>query len=105
MWRRQDAANLEAIDTLIPAPGVYAGHATHVGNDYAAAINVGPNPTFGEHALKVEVHLIGYHGSLYGNPLEVDFLQRLRDIRSFDSIEQLKSQLAMDVAAARELNT
>ena len=72
--------------------------------EWPAAVNIGPNPTFGERVLKVEVHLIGYSGSLYGQPLEVDFLQRLRDIRSFDSIEQLKSQLARDVEAARDLS-
>ena len=69
---------------------------------WAAAINIGPNPTFGEQALKVEVHLIDYAGSLYGQPLEVDFLARLRDTRPFGSVEELKQQLSLDVKAARE---
>ncbi|MDP6557910.1 MAG: bifunctional riboflavin kinase/FAD synthetase [Pirellulaceae bacterium] len=94
-------ANVDAIDTLLPAKGVYACRAICEEGQWPAAVNIGPNPTFGDNALKVEVHLIGYSGSLYGNALEVDFLQRLRDIRSFDSIEQLKSQLARDVEAAR----
>lgn len=98
-------ANVDAIDTLLPAAGVYACRAICAEGQWPAAVNIGPNPTFGEDALKVEVHLIGYTGSLYGDPLEVDFLQRLRDIRSFGSIEQLKSQLARDVEAARGLNT
>jgi riboflavin kinase/FMN adenylyltransferase len=98
-------ANVDAIDTLLPAKGVYACRAICAEGQWPAAVNIGPNPTFGEDGLKVEVHLIGYQGSLYGQPLEVDFLQRLRDIRSFDSIEQLKSQLARDVDAARNLNT
>ena len=90
-------ANVNAIDTLLPAQGVYAGRATLEEGVWPAAINIGPNPTFGEHALKVEAHLIGFEDSLYGKPLEVDFLARLRDIRSFDSVEQLKEQLAADV--------
>lgn len=94
-------ANVDAIDTLLPANGVYAGRALCAEGQWPAAVNIGSNPTFGDATLKVEVHLIGYTGSLYGNPLEVDFLQRLRDIRSFDSIEQLKAQLARDVEAAR----
>ena len=98
-------ANVGAIDTLLPAKGVYACRAICEEGQWPAAVNIGPNPTFGEDILKVEVHLIGYNGSLYGNALEVDFLQRLRDIRSFDSIEQLKSQLARDVEAAHDLNT
>jgi len=98
-------ANVDAIDTLLPAQGVYAGRALCEQGTWPAAINIGPNPTFGEEALKVEVHLIGFDGSLYGRPLEVDFLHRLRDIRPFDSIEQLKSQLAHDVDSARTLCT
>ncbi len=93
-------ANIDAIDTLLPGPGVYAGRAIADGATWPAAINVGPNPTFGEQAMKVEVHLIGYHGSLYGRPLEVDFLRRLRDIQRFDSVAALREQLQRDVAAA-----
>jgi riboflavin kinase/FMN adenylyltransferase len=91
-------ANVEAIDTLLPAGGVYAGVAWVAGKGWPAAINIGPNPTFGEHALKVEVHLIDWHDSLYGEPLEVDFVARLRDIQKFNGIEELKAQLARDVA-------
>lgn len=91
-------ANVEAIDTLLPALGVYAGVAWVAGKGWPAAINIGPNPTFGEHALKVEVHLIDWHDSIYGEPLEVDFVARLRDIRKFNGIDELKAQLARDVA-------
>lgn len=93
-------ANISAIDTLLPGLGVYAGIAHHKGASYAAAVNVGPNPTFGEDRLKVEAHLIEFAGALYGEPLEVDFIHRLRDIQSFESAEQLKEQLAEDVAKA-----
>ena len=96
-------ANVEAIDTLLPALGVYAGRAITTTQSWPAAINIGPNPTFGEHALKVEVHLIGFEGTLYGQPLEVDFLARLRDIQPFGSVDALKAQLASDVAAAARI--
>jgi riboflavin kinase/FMN adenylyltransferase len=95
-------ANLEAVDTLLPGPGVYAGRAhTSADGSWPAAINLGPNPTFGERTLKLEVHLIGYQGGLYGQPLEVDFLTRLRDIRPFGSVAELKLQLQRDVLAAQ----
>jgi riboflavin kinase/FMN adenylyltransferase len=105
-------ANLEAIDTLLPADGVYAARARTSGGRmngdgatfYPAAVNVGPNPTFGEHAKKVEAHLIGFEGSLYGEPLELDFLTRLREITRFAGIEELKEQLNRDVEAARREN-
>jgi riboflavin kinase/FMN adenylyltransferase len=64
-------------------------------------MNLGPNPTFGEGAVKFEVHLIGFRGSLYGQPLEVDFLTRLRDIRPFGSINDLQRQLECDVQASQ----
>ena len=70
---------------------------------WPAAVNMGPNPTFGEHALKVEVHLIDFAGSLYGQPLEVDFLAHLRSIQTFPSVEALKAQLSHDVAVARRI--
>src|SRR5262249_47625862 len=96
-------ANVDAVDTLLPGQGVYAGRSTAGGEVWPAAISVGPNPTFGEQALKVEVHLIGFHDSLYGQPLEVDFLARLRDIVQFKGVEELKAQLARDVEAARKV--
>ena len=88
---------------MLPADGVYAGIA-HVGTQpFAAAINIGHNPTFAEHARKVEVHLIGCDEPLYGIALEVDFLARLRDIHPFPDVEALKSQLARDVEQARQI--
>ena len=96
-------ANLEAIDTMLPGEGVYAGRAHAAGKAWPAAINIGPNPTFGEHALKVEAHLIGFDGSLYQQPLEVDFLRRLRDIQPFDSVDALVLQLKQDVEEAAKI--
>ena len=90
-------ANLDAIDTLVPGRGVYAGRASLDDTSYAAAINIGPNPTFGEDAHKVEIHLLDFSKSIYGEPLEVDFLARLRDIQPFENIEALQRQLRRDV--------
>ncbi|MBW3598590.1 MAG: bifunctional riboflavin kinase/FAD synthetase [Planctomycetes bacterium] len=96
-------ANIDAIDTLLPAPGVYAGRAIVGEVAQPAAINIGPNPTFDEKVLKVEAHLLDFHGPLYGEPIEVDFLARLRDIQKFASVEQLRAQLDRDVAKTREI--
>jgi riboflavin kinase/FMN adenylyltransferase len=96
-------ANLSAIATLRPAGGVYAGVARPHGANaatYPAAIHIGPTATFGGTKPAVEVHLIGFAGSLYGATLDVDFLARLRDTRRFDSGEQLASQLREDVERA-----
>lgn len=95
-------ANLEAIDTLIPGLGVYAGRAHLRGESYRAAIHVGPSPTFEQTVPRVEVHLLGFDKTVYGEPLEVDFLRRLRDIQSFPSADDLVAQLQKDIAAAAE---
>jgi riboflavin kinase/FMN adenylyltransferase len=94
-------ANLEQIATVLPALGVYAGRMRVDGQEYAAAVNIGPNPTFGEQAVKVEVHLIDFAGNLYDQSLSVDLLDRLRDIRPFPSAEALVEQLQSDIAEAR----
>jgi riboflavin kinase / FMN adenylyltransferase len=96
-------ANLAGIATLLPALGVYAAVAHVDGVAVPAAVHVGPNVTFGETSVSVEAHLIGYAGDLYGRPLDVDFLDRVRDTRRFSSVEDLKAQLADDVAAARRI--
>jgi riboflavin kinase/FMN adenylyltransferase len=93
-------ANIDGIDTLLPAAGVYAGRLMLPQGERAAAIHIGPNPTFGEHALKVEIHVIDWRGSLYGEVLEVDFVARLRDIQLFNHPDELRRQLQIDIAAA-----
>ncbi len=96
-------ANLDAIDTLVPAKGVYAGRTYVDGRSHWSAINIGPNPTFGEKISKVESHLLDFEGSIYGQVIEVDFVSRLRDIRQFETVEQLKEQLQKDVAETRRI--
>lgn len=96
-------ANLSAIDTILPALGVYAGRAWLGDVSRAAAISLGPSPTFADVVERVEVHLIDYHESIYGQPMEVDFLARLRDIRPFDSVAALVEQLRQDVAEAKQI--
>ena len=96
-------ANLDEIDTLVPAAGVYAGRTWVDGRSHWSAIHIGPNPTFGENVLKVESHLLDFEGSLYGRAIEVDFISRLRDILDFGSREQLQQQLLKDIAETRRV--
>jgi riboflavin kinase / FMN adenylyltransferase len=111
-------ANLEGIDTLLPAEGIYAARAYIRPTPCAvadgtrsvpatiicpAAVNIGPNPTFGEGRLKIEAHLVGFQGDLYDRPMEIDFLARLREIKRFPSVDALLVQIAADVARTVEL--
>jgi riboflavin kinase/FMN adenylyltransferase len=96
-------ANLGAVDTLLPAQGVYAGRAWMNDSSWPAALNLGPSPTFGDQTNRVEVHVIGVDDPLYGQPMEVDFLARLRDIRPFDSVDALIEQLQKDIAQTKRI--
>ncbi|MDQ3916063.1 MAG: bifunctional riboflavin kinase/FAD synthetase [Actinomycetota bacterium] len=94
-------ANL-AIDPSIAAPpvGVYAGRARAGDSWFPAATNVGVNPTFdGSGPPRIESYLVGFDGDLYGRTLRVEFWERLRDERRFESAAALVEQIERDVAA------
>lgn len=95
-------ANLDCEGNVVPADGVYAGRVTLAGTTYPTAINVGPLPTFSATARQIEVHIIGFSGDLYGQTLEVELVDFVRDTRKFPGIEALKAQLTRDIAFSRE---
>jgi riboflavin kinase / FMN adenylyltransferase len=90
-------ANLEQIATLVPGNGVYAVRVSHEGVPWPGAANVGPNPTFGENVRKIEVHLLGFEGDLYGQSLSVDFIKKIRDTKTFGSAQELIAQIGADI--------
>ena len=96
-------ANLDAIDTLVPAHGVYVGRALIERRWYWTAVHIGPNPTFGELASKVEIHVLDFEGSLYGTVLEVDFIDRIRGVQAFKDVDSLRTQLQRDIEFARDV--
>lgn len=93
-------ANLDEVAAVLPGNGVYAVRAEVDGRMWSAAANIGPNPTFGEDARKVEIHLIGFSGDLYAKPMAVEFIVRLRETRPFASVNELKDQLHRDIEHA-----
>ncbi|WP_316529213.1 bifunctional riboflavin kinase/FAD synthetase [Kitasatospora brasiliensis] len=98
-------ANVETVPhSAIPADGVYAGWLTAQGERMPAAISVGTNPTFDGTARTVEAYAIDRVGlDLYGMHVAVDFLDYLRGMEKFDSIDALLDRMADDVKRAREL--
>lgn len=96
-------ANLDGISTLIPAEGIYAGRVAIGDRLLPAAISLGSNPTFDDGQRKVEVHVLDFDGWLYDRELEVDFVDRLRDIQRYASVDELLVQMHRDVAATRQL--
>ena len=93
-------ANLQTEDECLPPEGVYAGRA-HLadGKVFSAAINLGPQPTFGGQDRHPEAHLIGFTGHLSGQVLDLEFSKFLRPIRKFDSAEGLALQIKVDVSS------
>jgi len=88
-----------------PGHGVYAGRAELAGGETKpAAINVGTRPMF-ESVLGelIEAYLLDFDGDLYGQQLRVEFLERLRGEAIFESVDDLKQQMAADVEATRDL--
>lgn len=96
-------ANLADVGNLLPLDGVYAGISEVGGRSLPAAVHLGPNPTFGEQQRKLEVHLLGFTGSLYDSELTVDLLQEVRGTTKFGSREALVAQLEQDVTQVAEI--
>lgn len=95
-------ANLTQIQSLVPAHGVYATRVHYGGQQYQAAMNIGPNPTFGEQSSKIEVHLIRFDGDLYDQPLHCDLMARIREVRKFNSKDELRQQIQLDLEHAAQ---
>ena len=94
-------ANLELQYGVMPPDGVYAGYTTVDGTVYPAVLNIGPAPTYHIQEKRIEIHLIGFSGDLYGTFQSVTLLCKVRDIRKFDSVGELKEQIKADIGAAK----
>jgi len=96
-------ANLENIQTLLPMNGVYAALCNIGNKTFATAVNIGPNPTFSELSQKVEAHLLDFEGDLYDHTLEIHFLEKIRNVKTFVDKNALVQQLELDIQQTRHL--
>ena len=108
-------ANLDLPEhTAVPADGVYAGWFTVLddgavdgsivpGRRYAAAISVGTNPTFGDAARSVEAFVLDESADLYGRIAAVDFVDHVRDMEKFSSVDELLVAMDRDVRRTRDV--
>ncbi|MBX3747087.1 MAG: riboflavin biosynthesis protein RibF [Verrucomicrobiae bacterium] len=97
-------ANLDVTGLALPPAGVYAATAWVDGSRRPAAVNIGWRPTVGRTAgtIRVEAHLPGFAGDLYGRRLELELVRRLRGEVRFESRQALVEQIGRDVAEVRE---
>ncbi|MBC29598.1 MAG: riboflavin biosynthesis protein RibF [Muricauda sp.] len=103
-------ANLVVEETykLIPKSGSYVVRSTIDGQQVHGMMNIGRNPTVAEEEAdgkpkNIEVHFFDFEGDLYGQKLQIDILDRIRDEHKFDSVEQLRVQLQKDKETALKL--
>ncbi len=98
-------ANLAQQPKLISAVGVYAVWVSFKGRVFQGVANIGYQPTYGQHPLLVEVHMLDFKGDIYKERLRVGFVARLRDEVAFAGEEELRDQIEKDVSRARQVLT
>ncbi|MEI9961519.1 MAG: riboflavin kinase [Limisphaerales bacterium] len=97
-------ANLDVTGLILPPNGVYSGLAVVKEKSHRVALNIGFRPTIASQTpqLRVEAHLLDFDGDLYGQDLEIQLGEKLRDERKFNSPNELREQIKLDVASVRK---
>ncbi len=90
-------------DKLLPANGVYASRVHYQDQTYNAVTNLGNRPTFNGVRLTIEAHLLDFSGDLYGQNIQVAFVERLRGEQRFAGVDELVAQIGRDATKARSL--
>jgi riboflavin kinase/FMN adenylyltransferase len=88
---------------IIPANGVYACWASLGDERFMAVTNVGNRPTFDGKSVTVEAHLLDFERDIYGQPLSLEFVQRLRGEQKFDGVAALVAQIGQDAQQGRAI--
>lgn len=99
-------ANLRLLDEnqLLPAIGIYCVQVRYGNFLYGGMLSIGHNPTVTqEKSIKIEVHIFEFHKEIYGEEIELVFIDKMRNEEKFSSVEELKMQLKKDEVAAREV--
>jgi len=96
--------NLAPEQSLLPRRGVYVTRTCLEGESFTrrSATNIGMRPTFNGSALSIETHLLDAQLSSAPKRIEVRFWQRLRDEKKFTGPEELRAQIARDIAASNQ---
>ncbi len=81
---------------LLPPDGVYAVRVEWPGGRAGGMMNQGPKPTFDEGRRSLEAHLFGFDGDLYGQQVRIEWVERIRGVRRFESVDELTMQLGQD---------
>ena len=96
-------ANINLQDELCPKTGVYAVTVESAGGTFKGVANIGYSPTFDDYLFTVEVHLLDFDKDIYGAAIRVNFIERIRNEKKFNSIEALSDQIRQDIVVAEGL--
>lgn len=99
-------ANIEPLNKqkLVPAIGVYAVECNIEGNNHSGVLNIGKRPTFeDQEKVFIELHLFGFENDIYGKPVFIEFVERIRDEVKFNSTDELKEQIKKDIIKAKQI--
>ncbi len=96
-------ANIRMPALTRPRTGVYVVETEVDGKVYGGAANLGYNPTFGDNELSLEAHLFDFNQDIYGKPITIRLIERLRDELRFSGPDELVAQIRKDIANAKEV--
>ena len=94
-------ANISSRTEVLPLDGIYATLFQVRGQQLLSVSNIGINPTFGDGPRTLESYILDFNGDLYGEPVRLFFVKRLREEKRFASVEPLIEQMRIDVTRAR----
>jgi len=96
-------ANIAPDKELVPARGVYAVRVLREGKSLEGVLSIGVNPTFADNTRSVEVYIFDFQQDIYGETLEILFIERIRDEVRFENPGKLIMQIGRDIERAREI--
>ena len=96
-------ANIDAGNQMVPPNGVYAIQAKLEGRTFDGALNMGTRPTFDGEKFQIETHLFDFEKMVYGEDIEIFFIEKIRDERRFPNPEVLVDQIKQDITAAKAI--
>ena len=96
-------ANIDFHAELLPKYGVYAVKAELGQRELRGVTNIGIKPTFNDDEPSIETHIFDFDESIYGKDLKVSFVDKVRDVRSFNNPQDLSDQIAKDIGKAKQL--
>jgi len=99
-------ANIEPLNKskLIPMNGVYAVKCSISGEKYSGVLNIGKRPTFeNQDKVFIELHIFDFEQDIYGKPVELEFVERIRDEKKFNLVNELVEQINFDIKKAKQI--